>query len=886
MKVAKPLRVPILSRTVEVASIPTFHVAAMIGFPIEEPRKLFDELAFWSLVTKELGQSAVDECVTKARAEFLAAGAFHARGGQPVPASFVRVRVGSVDKRLAILGDREWKHGVPSAPLPMTTMPIDWAHAFGGQKVATNPYGMGSEKVAREGREVVPLPNVELYGKLMTSQSDRPLPGGFLPQDIMFGQRRGRAGSFDNAWFETHFPGMPSDMNPAFFNVGAEDQWASGDRFDGDESILIENMHPTKPLIEGKLPGLRLRIFVTHRRTDGEAFVELPAKPDTLWLFPSAAMGVLIFHASLVVADDDGKDIVHLLVACEELDKVGKSIDHYHAALLRRLDKDKGAQAELADFDIMPSRESGIAPNLIDSEMNRWVASENLLGKQMREGAIRLKAHIKADMIAKGMDPSGHGLDEVPEFPELSNDDPNKLVVELEALEKKSAEMMEKARAQSAIAVERARQEYAEMGVDYDEMVELEARKHAGPPKLSRRAGFDEIETFLAQAREAGYPRPDLEAEMEKPHTRAFIEGQDEAALEHYRQNAHMQPAALPASTEDSDLARTFIPMAQENGEPLMRRNFTGMDLQGISFAGLDLTETLFEGADLRKCDFRGAKLKNAVLARAQLQGADFTGADLQGANIGATELAGVAFAKANLTGAILGRANLNGANFQGACLDKVNWQLVEVGAVDVTGASLLDCALINCDLAGANLRQANLKDATFIECQIGGADFSGANLEKATFVTCKGENVPFVGGTLKGAVFTHNSELAGADFSDAEMEKVNLRSTLLRGAKFDRARMPSSDLSECNVTGGSFERTNLKGSLMIRTVLEGASLRGANLMDVILSKARIAGANFTGSNLFQADLSRTVGDDATSFSEAEVARVRYLPKARSGGAS
>ncbi|MFO0552332.1 MAG: DUF2169 domain-containing protein [Polyangiaceae bacterium] len=881
MKVAKPLRVPILSRTVEVAGVPTFHVAAMLGFPLESPRKIFDELAFWRLVTEELAESAIDECVTKARAEVLVAGSFHARGGQPIPASFVHVRVGSFDKRLAVLGDREWRHGVPSTPAPMTTMRIDWAHAFGGPKIGTNPYGKGADKIQRDGREVLPLPNVELYGKLMMSAADRPMPGGFLPQDITFSQRRSRAGSYDAAWMEKHYPGMPADTHPTFFNVGAEDQWLASDRFGGDEAIRIENMHPDKPVIEGRLPGLRMRVFVTHRRSDGEAFVELPAKPDTLWLFPSKVMGVLVYHASLEVADDDGKDIVHLLVACEENDKPGRSVEHYHEALLRRLDKDKGAQAELVDHDIMPSRESGIAPNLIDSEMNRWVASENLVGKQMREGAIRKKAEIKADMLAKGMDPSGHGLDEVPELPELNQEDPNQLVVELDAMAKKSAEMMEAARAQSAKAVERARQEYAEQGLDYDQMLEEDARKHAGPPRTSARAGFEEMERFLAVAREAGYPRPELEAEFQKPHVRAFIENQDAAALEHYRQHAHFQPAALPASVEDSELARAFIPMAQENQEPLARRNFTGMDLHGISFAGVDLTETLFEGADLRGCDFRGAKLTNAVLARALLAGADFTGAELQGANLGATELAGVRFDRANLTGAILSRAKLDKAVFAHACLDQVNWRLVEVGAVDVTGASLLDCSWTGCNLAGAHLGGANMRDATLVECQLDGADFTGANLEKATFVACKGEHVPFVGATLKNAAFVHHTELAGADFSDAKMEKVNLRGTLLRGARFDRAHLPSSDLSECDLKKSSLERANLKGSLLIRTVLEGASLRGANLMDVILSKARIAGADFTGSNLFQADLSRTVGDDATSFAESEVARVRYLPKAR-----
>ena len=69
---------------------------------------------------------------------------------------------------------------------------------------------------------------------------------------------------------------------------------------------------------------------------------------------------------------------------------------------------------------------------------------------------------------------------------------------------------------------------------------------------------------------------------------------------------------------------------------------------------------------------------------------------------------------------------------------------------------------------------------------------------------------------------------------------------------------------------------------MAIRTKLAEASLRGANLMDALASKALLAGTDFTGANLYRADLSRVVGDARTSFAEAEVGHVRFLPKASS----
>ncbi|MEO5730991.1 MAG: pentapeptide repeat-containing protein, partial [Byssovorax sp.] len=96
----------------------------------------------------------------------------------------------------------------------------------------------------------------------------------------------------------------------------------------------------------------------------------------------------------------------------------------------------------------------------------------------------------------------------------------------------------------------------------------------------------------------------------------------------------------------------------------------------------------------------------------------------------------------------------------------------------------------------------------------------------------------------------------------------------------FDRANLDGADLSACDATGARLDRVTIRGGMMIRTDLTGASLEGANLLDVLASKSRIAGASFTGANLYRADLSRVVADADTTFAEAEVGHVRFLPKA------
>ncbi len=248
----------------------------MLGFPLDAPRALLDEMAFWSTVADALGASGVvDEGFAKTRGELLVAGSFFAPGGIPLPASYVRAKVGAADKRLAVVGDRLWKDHAATEPEPMASMPIDWVHAFGGPRFDRNPYGKGTEPLVSGGR-VIPLPNVDHYGAMLRAPDDRPEPAGFLPMDVTFVQRRARAGTYDQHWLEEHFPGLAPDVAPTFFNVAPEDQWIDG-FFRGDEAILVENMHPERPRIEGRLPGLAARCFVTQRTPEGERFPGDPA---------------------------------------------------------------------------------------------------------------------------------------------------------------------------------------------------------------------------------------------------------------------------------------------------------------------------------------------------------------------------------------------------------------------------------------------------------------------------------------------------------------------------------------------------------------------------------------------------------------------------------
>ncbi|APR77367.1 Pentapeptide repeat family protein [Minicystis rosea] len=859
MKVIKPAKLPVLTRVLERARRPELHVAAMLGFPLQSPRALLDEMAFWATVSAALGENGVvDEGLAKARGELLVAGSFHAPGGVPLPASYVRVHLGSVDKRLAILGNRVWKSGVPTRAEPIAAVPIDWAHAFGGAGFDRNAYGKGAAPIEVDGRAVHPLPNIERDGALLRAPSERPEPAGFSAMDVTFAQRRARAGTYDQRWIEEHFPGLPPDAAPTFHNVAPEDQWIEG-FFRGDERFVVENMHPDAARLDGRLPGLLARSFVTRRTQEGERFVEIPMRWDTVWLFPSAGAGVVIAHGTLPVTEDDAADILHLVCACED-PGTRRPIEHYQATLARRLDKDKGAIAGLSDSDLMPPRASGVAPNIGEMDIGRWVKSENLARQNLKRGEERRRAESRAVIEAEGLDPKDYGFDDRPPEPPPPPDDPDALAAYIEEQSACADAMLADLEAKATAAKEQARQVVAEMGEDHLAMMEQATKKRMGPPKPPP---LDD---------------PDL-ADLD-PALRVQIQRGHEGLVEMYRKNAHLQPTAAAMDPEASQRARVIVELARDTGESLARRDFTGANLSGVKLAGVDLAGAFLEAADLSGCDLSAANLEGAVLAKANLRDAKLTNTRMKGANLGGAQLAGALLDEVDFSDGILSRAEIAGARITRSNLAGVDWLETRVGAVDLSGSVLGECKLINADLRDARLAGVDLSGATLVECPLDGADLSRAVLLKTTFVGCKGRRVVFCGAQLRNGVIVHGSSFPEADFSDADLENANLRGTELTGARFSRANLAGADLSECDAGGAHLDRAILREGLMIRTNLHGASLRDANLMDALASKVRIAGADFSGANLYRADLSRAVGDERTSFAGAEVGHVRFQPRA------
>jgi uncharacterized protein YjbI with pentapeptide repeats len=882
VRTIKPLRLALLPRCYENGGRCHLAVSIAFFFPFEPSDVLLPEMSMWKLIAEEMGTGMpIDECMPKRHPELLVFGSAFARGA-PQPVVRVRVQLGAIDKSLVVLGDRHWeKGGVPSDPTPFASLPVDWAHAFGGAGFARNPLGKGVAPSDAKNADH-PLPNVEALDRRITARGDRPEPAGLCNYPLDWPQRTAKAGTYDEKWLKELFPGFAADMDPTFFNVAPPDQW-SREALRGDEPFAVENMHPEHARVAGRLPGLRARCFVNQRTDAGLVFREIDTRLDTVMLFPHRMRGIMFWRGSLPIAEDDAADIEQIVGAAERRD-APRPAAHYQRAMQERSDEKTRHLYALKDSDLLPAecmRPSGLGDDKL-TDVDDLLAREGLLEKNMHKRIELVLEEAREKVRAAGFDPVDKGipaeapppfkppsLEEMPEFHA-------KMTAEFERMQKDVEEKRDQ-------QIKEVRAKCAKLGIDYDQKVAQGRREQAGPPKFRAAVEVATIREKLVLANNAGVPLPELAAKLADPEFERKLQHAEQMLFDSYRKHAHFQPAAAALGDAESAAARARVLADRAAGRSLRRVDLTGANLAGMDLRSLDLREALMEAVDLSGADLAGANLTGACLARANLSRAALGGAIFRDANLaqarfeGVSGAEGVDFSNASLYGADLSGADLSGAMLGGATL-------LELIVKDTTLARIRGEKLIFMKIAlgSTSFAGANMPGSVFLECALDGADFSKAMLRDVAFVASSAKKARFRGADVSKLRAVKESDFEGADFAEVTAERANFRGCKLSRATFERARLDRSDLSSCDAQGASFEGASLVESLLIRTDLRGAKLGRANLMMALLQKAKIRGADFTSANLFRADFTRIDGDRATKFDRANMNQIRFVR--RSGG--
>jgi hypothetical protein len=248
---------------------------------------------------------AAETCLYKPAAEVVVTGAAYTRASARDEA-LVSVRVGSVHKRVRVVGDRTWRgrsRGTLSAPKPFREMPLLYERAFGGsdatgkrpQACAENPVGAGYRSEGSQlSLEDCAAPNLE--DLTHDSGSDRAKTCGLGPVAPSWAPRARHAGTYDAAWRKQRMPLLPDDFDPRFAFTAPADQILSG-YLTGGEPVQLDMLRPDGGSYTFALPALAAQVVVS---SSGQRLVP-ELRCDTLHIDTTLRRMWLTARASLNV---------------------------------------------------------------------------------------------------------------------------------------------------------------------------------------------------------------------------------------------------------------------------------------------------------------------------------------------------------------------------------------------------------------------------------------------------------------------------------------------------------------------------------------------------------------------------------------------------------
>ena len=924
MKIVKPLQIGCLFRTYG-RDGNRLAATGIHYFSFANPDRFLPEPEMWQTLSEELGDGSVwDMGIPKDRAEFLVSGRCFPPGRIPAGSRLVRVRVGPLERRLAVFGDRTWKRrsGVwePTEPDPFDEMPLDWTRAFGGPGFSENPLGKGFFPGSPE--ESLSLPNVEDPARPVVDRDDRPEPAGLGPVDLTRPRRMARFGKYLPGEIGKTPPGLPSGIDWTVFNQSTPEQWLGVPFFRPGEAFSIEGMHPEIPVQEGKLPDLRLRGFAAFGKGSEELFVEIPMGLETVWLFPHRETGIAIHRGSVPVISDDASDVRVLLLGAEGPEE-RRTPDHYRAVLRRRENREGDDPERLSDVPLLPT---SLAEDPEANRLNlRYQREQALVASPGKTGGpppvldlIRGRMEeMKSHFSGISAEAAGALESTGPIFEAAIR----RLEEEGKAFGKNAPPPAPGAPLPSASEI----QERVRTGIG----LHLEKLLGKGLPTGWEGSGLspEELKKSVIEKMAAYRPPssppvfPTFDEVLEKIRTNGAlaggVSGPEPSSLEGMRERwekaragvlkaaslktgpnpmAHFMPPPAPDPGSAAELRRR-VEEQKRNGPDFRGWTLTGADLSSLDLSGADFTEADLSGANLSGADLSGARMEKAVLAHADLSNSRLDGAFLSGANLGFAILAGASATeidgeKAIFQGADLTEADLSGANLSEADLSNAVFVRLKAARLrahrlrfvkvplspEQGGGGPEDNRILfrEVDFSGADLSRSLFLDADFE-----GVSFSGANLSRAFFRTCGGPATLFGRSKMVRTCFVDCRDFSRSDFRGADLSEGSFRGASLSGSDFTSVRMEGTDFS-----GADLSWTTMKGVVavkarFVKTLLNGADLKGDDFREALFLKADLRGTSLSRSSAYRANFLDARTDGSTDWRETWTARA-LLPEENS----
>ncbi len=893
MRVIKPQRLGLMTKTMPHNSAGLFIVSTFTLFDLRDPGDILAETAMWPMVAEELPKGTVfDAAYPKPFGEFLIAGS--AMSQDPVKAMHVGVTVGEQSRYLSVFGDRHWETDgddpVFSEPDPFTEMPLTPDRAFGGEGFVPNPVGQGAHAAELNASiPRLPLPNVELAGSEIKSIGDRPAPALVGPIALDDPARLSLAGSFNKAWVDQQMPDWPTDFDPRFFMSAPLEQRRQS-FYAGDEAVRVVGMSASVPDLQTHLPGIRARAFVTLGAEEVQ-LTEIQMRTDTVWVFGSQMKGVVVNRGMLEVSDLDGRDISAVMVAYERLKDAPRPTSYYQGVFDLRSDPDEGHKYLLADGQLSHEED----PEEIERrEQDRIAEAQTRLEKWTEGRQWRLERHFGDHGLPSSLVPA---VDEPDLKPILlpSTEDIARGDVDIARLMSDAEDLRREAELKSGLANAEILGVVRQLGLkppvlpqadesDIEKLSQTTDTEQGFLPAFEDLLPQDTLDKMLADFEAA--PKSDQSAPEEQD---------PQVAFEKAKARFLNEPSAGLLS-----VAKDMIGKSSDGPTPpsadLLPVDFSGVDstpeddeatssAQETSEAtGLDdYLSHAFPGLADEEDAQPSEMLKSALAgtgAKGETAATSLTAAKDQLADAEENLEDALATARRTAAQAIapLEPIGPQAAELLGAF---VRSHLEQGGALagrDAAGASLVDLSLEDADLKGGFLENSDLSGAVLHRavCEsaaLTGARLTDADFSRSDFSQASLSNVQAARATFKQATF-RDATIIRADFSDCDFSGASFENCTFVECKFPNARFSGVTMKDCSIATSDLNGLKADGANLTHTSFLSSQLNHSDWTRAELKKVSFADVAFRNSTMANANLDECGWFGATDMSKSNFSNV------------
>jgi hypothetical protein len=238
----------------------------------------------------------------------------HAPEGKPVNELVAAWKVGSLQKKIRVLGERTWYNSLgvlrTSESSYFVRQALHYGLAFGGTRsyqqgsqalseaFLANPNGIGWAGSKTSGDiEGQPAPCLEALDDPITSPRGKHKAAAFSAIGRHWAPRKDYAGTYDEAWRKNDFPFLPQDYNEQFNQCAPVDQQMGYPK--GGEPVILSNMMLGRPDVRFVLPPFD-HMQVRALRTDYSSET-LQAVVDTLYFEPEEKRFSAVWRVSLPI---------------------------------------------------------------------------------------------------------------------------------------------------------------------------------------------------------------------------------------------------------------------------------------------------------------------------------------------------------------------------------------------------------------------------------------------------------------------------------------------------------------------------------------------------------------------------------------------------------